>query len=89
MKRFITVITAISLIFATMSTSYSAKPTTDTLRVGLYFGSTAKTSYTITSESGFSVGTEQDRKYNESYTIADTSLTVTLEENTIKFADKT
>ena len=89
MKRFITLITVISLIFATMSTSYSAKPTTDTLRVGLYFGTTAKSSYNIASESGFSVGTEQDRQYTEAYKMADTVLTVTLEGNTIKFGDQT
>ncbi len=89
MKKFITIITVISLMFATMSTSYSAKPTTDTLKVGLFFRSTAKSSYTISSESGFSVGTEQDRIYTESYTMADTVLTVKLEDGIIKFGDKT
>ena len=89
MKKFILFLTVISLIFATMSTSYTAKPTTDTIRVGLYFGTTAKATYTISSESGFSVGTERDRTYNEEYTLADTTLTVALEGNVIKFADKT
>lgn len=89
MKKLTTLILLISLILTTMPTSYSAKPTVDTLRVGLYFGNTAKSTYTLISESGFSVGTEQDREYTEEYTMPDTALTVTIDGNTINFADKT
>ena len=89
MKKIITVLTVISLILATTSASYSAKPDIDTLRVGLYYGATAKSSYRITSESGFSVGSESDREYTEEYTMPNNSLTVTLNGKTITFGDKT
>ena len=88
MKKLFTILTVISLIFAATTASYTAKPTIDTLRVGLYFGTTAKASYSITSESGFSVGSEADRKYTEQFTMQDTTLTVSLDGNTVTFGDK-
>ncbi|MBQ7901947.1 MAG: SpoIID/LytB domain-containing protein, partial [Clostridia bacterium] len=90
MKKFIVFLTIVSLIFAAVPTTLGAKPTTDTLRVGLYYGSTAKTSYSITSESGFSVGTETDRIYTEQFTMSDTSLTITMGSDGIAtFGDRT
>ncbi len=90
MKRIICLFIVMTLVISNIPMTISAaKPATDTLRVGLFYGSTAKSSCTITSESGFSIGLETDRKYTEHYTLDDTSITITMSDDGIaSFADK-
>ena len=90
MKKIICLFIVMTLVTSNIPlTATAEKPKTDTLRVGLFYGSAAKGNCTLTSESGFSVGTETDRKYTEHYTINDTTITVTMSEDGIaSFADK-
>ncbi len=90
MKKIICLFIVTTLVISNIPmTITAAKPQTDTLRVGVFYGSTAKSSCTITSESGFSIGTESDRTFTEQYTLDDTSITITMSADGIaSFADK-
>ena len=90
MKKLISLFIAMTLIITSIPTIISAaKPESDILRVGLFYGSTAQAKCTITSESGFSIGTEANRQYIEQYTIDDTSISITMSSDGIaSFGDK-
>ncbi len=89
MKKLICYILMMTLLISNIPAATAAKPDTDMLRIGIFYGSTAKAECTIKSESGFSVGTETDRIFTEQFTLDDTSITVTMSADGIaSFADK-
>lgn len=80
-KRILTSIVTASLLLTINISPIKASETVEYLRVGLCYGSTAVTKYTLNSESGFSIGTESDREFVENMTIKDTTLVVSIDNN--------
>ena len=80
-KRILTSIVTASLLLTINISPIKASETVEYLRVGLCYGSTAVTKYTLNSESGFSIGTESDREFVENMTIEDTTLVVSVDNN--------
>lgn len=91
MKKLILYLIILTLIVCNIPTlTFASKPGTDFIRVGLYYGASAQTTCTLSSDSGFIVGTETDRTFKEDYTLNETSLTITISNDGIaKFGDKT
>lgn len=88
MKKFILVLISLTLIICNIPTLASAaKPTTEYIRVGLYYGTSAQSSCTINSESGFIIGTETDRIFNEEYTTESKTITITVSDDGIASFD--
>ena len=81
----------ISVLALCLSTyTVQAKPNVDMLRVGLCYSNEAVDRCSISSDSGFFVGTETNRKFNQTDEIDSNNIEITIDANGIcTFSDKT
>lgn len=88
-KFFCYILTMTLMVFNIPASAAATKPENDMLRVGIFFGATAKQECTIRSDSGFLIGTEENRIFSEQYIIEDNSITIKMSQDGIAtFADK-
>lgn len=74
MKKIIILLISFILVFS--CTALADEEQAPTVKIGLFFGSTAKESVTFTSEEGFVLGFGESLYYEESFTMAETQITV-------------
>ena len=80
-KKIMATITTAILIFLMSIPAATANKKDDYLRIGVLYGSSAASEFTLVSESGFVVGIENDRIFTEEKTIENTELKITTDEN--------
>ncbi len=82
MRKFIIFLLTLSMTIGCYTTIYAEETAVDTIKIGLFYGSTAKDSVTITSDSGFYAGVETDGEFISELTLPETGVTVTAGEGT-------
>lgn len=81
-KYFIFILILTTVLICCHTTIYAEESTIDTIKIGLFYGSTAKDSVTIESSSGFYIGTETDGEFIPDAELPETEITVTAGEGT-------
>ena len=76
MKRIVLFVIILCMSFVLPTTIYAEESPIDTIKIGLFYGSTAKDSVTISSSDGFLMGTETDGEFKEDLLISQKEITV-------------
>lgn len=79
----IAIILIMTSVFGIMPISYADYAIPSYVRIGLYFGGSAKSSVTVTSENGFYIGTYAGTKFAEDFETVYTELNVSFSDNHI------
>ncbi len=82
MRKIISFFLICTLLLCCHTTIYAKEAAVDTIKIGLFYGSTAKKSVNISSESGFYMGYEVDGEFVQEAELTETSVTVTAGEGT-------
>ena len=84
MRKFIIYVLTLVLTLCCYTTIYADETQVDTIKIGLFYASTAKTGVTISSADGFYAGTEVDGEFIQDNLIAETEVSVSAGEgNTV------
>ena len=85
MRKLITTLIVLALAFVCHTTIYAKSEAIDTVKVGLFYGSTAKNSVEITSADGFLMGFEEDGEFIEDGILEENEVIVCAgEDNTVE-----
>lgn len=83
MKKIFTLILVISIIFAFTLPAYADYSIPSYLRIGLFYGSGAKSSFTVTSANGLQVGTYSGTDFTKEDTLRVTELNIQISQDKI------